>query len=156
VNTDYCHITANFVSEAPYNNSAAIYSLVLEAHDIYQPGTSPNYSYSVTLTNQSTLTLTTHTGEYIPSGGTWTSEQLGNGYVTNPQLGTLSFYDLGVNHIDGDGGETYGVLISLQSYEYVGRYNANGQLTVTINSLMQAIVSGMDLNPVALDALSSI
>ena len=33
VNAGYCHITAYFSSAAPYNNSAGIYSLILEAHD---------------------------------------------------------------------------------------------------------------------------
>ena len=117
------------------------------------PETAADHSYTLTVTNQSPLTLYTHNDDPIAPGTTWTSEPLGNGSVTNPELGTLSCHDIGQTHIDGDSSETWGCLVSLRGFDYVGRYNANGQLTVTITPLLQALVGGMDLTPVSLDPI---
>jgi hypothetical protein len=146
-------VSAFFSSHTSSNPHAGVFSLILEAHDIYSPQTSTTYSYTVTLSNKSPLALITHAGDAIAPNTTWTSEPLGNGYVTNPQLGTLSFQDIGTTHIDGDSGETYGCIISLRGFDYVGRYNANGRLNVAVNNLLQAQLGGMTLTPVEIEAL---
>jgi hypothetical protein len=155
VDGNFYDVTAFFNSGAPYDNHAGIWSLILEAYDVYSPGTAADHSYVVTLANESPLTLSTHNDDPIAPGTTWTSEALGNGYVTNPLLGTLSFYDIGKTHIGDDSDETWGCLISLRGYQYVGRYDANGQLSVTVNALLQAFLGGLDLTPISLDALDS-
>lgn len=147
------NIYALFLSHAYSNNHAGIYSVILEAHDAYEPGTSSSYSYVVTVANNSPLALTTHDDQFIAPGSQWTTAPLGNGYLWNPILGTLSFYDLGTTHIDGDSSETYGCLIALQGYQYVGRYNANGRLNVTINKLLQASLAGMTITPVEIASI---
>lgn len=147
------NISTLFVGYAVSNNHAEIYSVILEAHDAYEPGASSSYSYVVTIANNSPLTLTTHDNEFIAPGAQWTTVRLGNGYVSNPIFGTLSFYDLGTTHIDGDSSETYGCLITLQGYQFVGRYNANGQLNITINRLLQASLAGMTVTPVEIASI---
>lgn len=147
-------VNAFFLTSTVANPHAGVFSLILEAHDIYSPQTSTTHSYTVTLTNKSTLALITHAGDAIAPNATWTSELLGNGYVANPQFGTLSFLDIGTTHIDGDSSETFGCIISLRGFDYVGRYNANGQLTVSVSNLLQAqLGGGMTLTPVEIEAL---
>jgi hypothetical protein len=153
VDGSYATITAFFDSQAPYNNSAGIYSLILEAQDVYPSQTAPDHSYTITLENQSTLTLITDKGEPIAPGATWTSEPLGNGYVSHPLFGTLSCYDMGQAHVDGDSEETWGCLVSLRGFQCVGRYKDNGKLSVKVNPLLQATLDGLDFTPVSLDAL---
>ncbi|HEX2087553.1 MAG TPA: hypothetical protein VHF89_17850 [Solirubrobacteraceae bacterium] len=91
--------------------------------------------------------------EIIPSGGNWKSGNLGDIAFDLPYRGVLSFHDIADQHIPGDSGETWGVLIAYQGEEYVGRYEGGGQLQVTINAYYQAILSGMDLRQVYLPAM---
>ena len=110
--------------------------------------------YQVRLLNRSPLTLKTSDGQTIAPNGTWqTPGNLGNAWVTSTESGPLDFLDLGNQHIPGDSGETWGVLISFQGEEFVGRYEGGGQLHVTFNKFMQARLSGMDLRQVDLTAL---
>ena len=110
--------------------------------------------YQVRLLNRSPLTLTTSDGQTIAPNGTWqTAGNLGNAWARSTEGGTLYFQDIGNQHIPGDSGETWGVLITYQGEEFVGRYEGGGQLHVTFNKFMQARLSGMDLRQVDLPAL---
>ena len=109
--------------------------------------------YQVRLLNRSPLTLTTSDGQTIGPNGTWQTGTLGNAWVRSTEGGTLYFQDIGDQHIPGDSGQTWGVLITYQGEEFVGRYEGGGQLKVTFNKFMQAMLSGMALRQVNLPAL---
>ena len=113
--------------------------------------------YIINVTNNSPYGIGFLGGnQVIPDGGgTYTSGNLGNITLTIPQRGPLDFVDLGDTHIGGDSSETWGVLISYQGEEYVGRYEGGGQLTVVVNQYSQVTLSGMDLRQVSLDALNT-
>jgi hypothetical protein len=111
--------------------------------------------YQLTLTNNSNVTLGFVGGNEVipPGGGQWQSGNLGDVTLDVPTRGPLSFHDIGDQHIGGDSGETWGVLIAYQGEEFVGRYEGGGQLTVEINQFFQAVLSGMDLRQVSLPAM---
>jgi hypothetical protein len=111
--------------------------------------------YQLSVTNNSNVSLGFVGGnEIIPAdGGQWQSaDNLGDVTFDVPTRGTLSFHDIGENHIGGDSSQTWGVLIAYQGEEIVGRYEGGGQLTVEINGYYQATLSGMDLREVSLPA----
>lgn len=111
-------------------------------------------SYTVTINNSTDSPITAEDGTVIqPNGGSWTSGTLGNTFAHSDQFGAISFVDLGDQHIPGDSGETWGVLITYQGEHMVGRYEGGGQLTVDFNAYLQATVTGMDFRLVALDAV---
>ncbi len=110
--------------------------------------------YQVTLTNNSNVGLGFVGGnQVIPAGDQWKSGNLGDVTLLVPTRGPLSFHDIGDQHIGGDSGETWGVLIAYQGQEFVGRYEGGGQLTVVINTYYQAVLSGMDIREVDLPAM---
>jgi hypothetical protein len=110
--------------------------------------------YQVTLTNDSNVGLGFVGGnQVIPPGEGWKSGDLGDITLTVPTRGPLSFHDIGDQHIPGDSGETWGVLIAYQGEEIVARYEGGGQLTVVINEYYQAELSGMDIREIALPAM---
>ena len=110
--------------------------------------------YTIRLVNRSPLTLTTSDGQTITPNGTWQTGNLGNAWIRSTEGGTINFLDIADQHIPGDSGETWGVLISYQGEEFVGRYEGGGQLHVTFNKFMQGMLSGMDLRQVYLPGLS--
>ena len=111
-------------------------------------------SYTVTINNSTDSPITAEDGTVIqPNGGTWTSGTMGNTFAHSDQFGSISFVDLGDQHIGGDSGETWGCLITYQGGHMVGRYEGGGQLKVTFNKYLQATLAGMDLRLVQLDAL---
>jgi hypothetical protein len=111
--------------------------------------------YQLSVTNNSPYGIGFLGGnQVIPEGGgTYKSGNLGNLTLIVPTRGPLDFLDIGDNHIPGDSGETWGVLIAYQDEEFVGRYEGGGQLTVVINQYYQAELSGMDLREIALPAM---
>jgi hypothetical protein len=110
--------------------------------------------YQVTLTNNSNVGLGFMGGnQVIPPGDKWQSGDLGDVTIIVPTRGPLSFHDIADQHIPGDSGETWGVLIAFQGEEIVGRYEGGGQLAVEINAYYQAVLSGMDLRQVSLPAM---
>jgi hypothetical protein len=111
--------------------------------------------YNVSVQNSSQYTLEASDGATVPPNATWqTQAAIGNAWISSTQLGTLNFLDIGDQHIPGDSGETWGVLISYQGEEVVGRYEGGGQLNVTINNFGQAQLSGMDLRQVQLPSFT--
>jgi hypothetical protein len=107
--------------------------------------------YNVNVANKSSYIWQASDGTIIEPNGQWsTSEAIGNAFVQCQQLGTVNFLDIGDTHIPGDSNETWGVLISYQGEEVVGRYEGGGQLNVIINGFGQAALSGMDLRQVQL------
>ena len=109
-------------------------------------------SYSLQVQNSSHYTWQGSDGATIPPGATWTpqNEPLGNAWMKSNELGTLNFLDIADTHIPGDSKETWGVLISYQGEEMVGRYEGGGQLAGQINQFGQVTLSGMDLRQVSL------
>jgi hypothetical protein len=67
---------------------------------------------------------------------------LGNAVVTVPGLGEINFLDIGDQQIGGFSKATWGVLISYQGEEVVFRYEGGGQVTLNVNGLGQAKLSG--------------
>src|SRR4051794_26912069 len=111
--------------------------------------------YNVSVMNASQFQLDASDGSQILPGATWNSSKaIGNAWVRSIERGTLGFFDIGDVHIPGDSGETWGVLISYQGEEVVGRYEGGGKLNVTINRYGQAELSGMDLRQVELPAFT--
>ncbi len=111
--------------------------------------------YVVTVVNWSRLTWTASDGTNIgPNGGKWQTGAIGNAWINCVQMGTMNFLDIGAEHVPGDSSETWGVLISYQGEEIVGRYEGGGKLNVTINQFMQAELSGIDLREVSLPAMT--
>ena len=113
--------------------------------------------FDVTLTNNSTAELETSNGKKIsPNGGTWTFKGGPQGqatYIDGP-FGRLGFLDIGDTHIGGDSNEEWGVLISYQDMAVVGRYEGQGQLSLTVDAFVQVALAGMDFRQVSLDALT--
>jgi hypothetical protein len=110
--------------------------------------------YQVTLTNNSNVGVGFLGGnQVITPGGQWKSGDLGDITLIVPTRGPIDFHDIGDQHIPGDSGETWGVLIAYQGEEFVGRYEGGGQLTVVINTYCQAVLSGMDIREVSLPAM---
>lgn len=99
--------------------------------------------YTVTITNSSGATMTTADGKTIGPDQTWTSAAIGNTYAHSEEFGSISFRDIAGEHIPGDSGETWGVLITYQGAHMVGRYEGGGQLKVTFDKHLVAHVSGM-------------
>ena len=110
-------------------------------------------SYTVTIQNSTDSTITAQDGTQIGPNSSWKSGTLGDTYAHSDQFGSISFVDIGDQHIGGDSGETWGVLITYQGQHMVGRYEGGGQLSVTFNKYLQATLSGMDLRLVQLDPL---
>jgi hypothetical protein len=111
-------------------------------------------SYYVAVTNNSNVEWNASDGTKIPaSGGEWRSQEIGDAWVNCVQSGTINFHDIGDTHIGGDSSETWGVLISYQGEEMVGRYEGGGQLIVSINGYYQATLGGMDIRQVSLNGL---
>jgi hypothetical protein len=106
--------------------------------------------YTVALANASRVTLQTSDGQQIGPGKRWESKELGDAWVSSQQWGTLNFLDLGDKHIPGDSKETWGVLISYQAEEVVGRYEGGGLLHVVFSEYGQLGLKGMDLRQVSL------
>ena len=110
--------------------------------------------YQVTVTNNSNVGIGFLGGnQVITPGDQWKSGDLGDVTLIVPTRSPISFHDIGNQHIPGDSGETWGVLIAYQGEEFVGRYEGGGQLTVDINTYYQAVLSGMDIREVALPAM---
>ena len=109
-------------------------------------------SYTLTVRNGTEYTMQGSDGANVPPGANWQpqNQPLGNAWIQSTELGTINFLDLGSRRIPGDSGETWGVLISYQGEEMVGRYEGGGQLTVALNEYGQATASGMDLRQVSL------
>jgi hypothetical protein len=109
-------------------------------------------SYSLQVQNGSQYTWEGSDGANVPPGAMWSpqNQPLGNAWLQSPQLGTLNFLDIADTHIPGDSGETWGVLVSYQGEEMVGRYEGGGQLNGSINNFGQVTLSGMDLRQVSL------
>jgi hypothetical protein len=110
--------------------------------------------YQVTVANGSKATLQTSDGKQIPPGGSWKSEAGGDMYVTSVQGGTIRFTDIADTRIPGDTAQTWGVLISYQGEEVVGRYEGGGELTVQVNRYLQVALSGMAFRQVYLPAMT--
>jgi hypothetical protein len=107
--------------------------------------------YTVNVANESSYTWQANDGTIIEPNGQWTTpEAIGNAFVQCQQLGTVNFLDIGDTHVPGDSDETWGVLISYQGEEVVGRYEGQGELNVTITGFGQAALAGMDLRQVQL------
>ena len=110
-------------------------------------------SYTLQVQNASPYAWAGSDGATVPPGAIWTPQQepLGSAWIKSDQLGTLNFLDLGDNHIPGDSGQTWGVLVSYQGEEMVGRYEGGGQLTAQINPYGQVQLGGnMDIRQVSL------
>jgi len=110
-------------------------------------------SYRVKVMNGSPYTWYDATGTEVRAGDGWNAEgkTLGNAFLNSNELGALNFLDIGDTHIPGDSKETWGVLISYQGEEIVGRYEGGGQLTAEINQFGQVQLGGnMDFRQVAL------
>lgn len=110
-------------------------------------------SYTVHVANQSNVRFQTSDGKQIGPGETWDSAVIGDAFITSNHGGPISFLDLGDSHIGGDSKETWGVLISYQGEEVVGRYEGGGKLQVSIGKHLRATLSGMNLRKVQLSAL---
>ena len=109
-------------------------------------------SYTLKVQNSSPYVWFDSDGAKIAPGASWSpqKEPLGNAWVSSSELGPLNFLDIGDKHIPGDSKETWGVLISYQGEEMVGRYEGGGQLSAVINNYGQVTLSGMDLRQVSL------
>jgi hypothetical protein len=114
--------------------------------------------FDVTLTNDSTAELQTSDGHKISAnGGTWKFAGGPQGqatYVDGP-FGRLGFLDIGDQHIGGDSGEEWGVLISFRDMTIVGRYDGQGTLNFTVDQFLQVALAGMDFRQVELEALTT-
>lgn len=111
------------------------------------------YTLSVT-NNAKNVKLTTSDGQGIAPGATWSVQRQGDAWVSSQQYGTCNFHDLGDTHVPGDSRETWGVLISYQGEEFVGRYEGEGNLVCAFNDWGQFTLAGMDLRQVSLPGLS--
>src|SRR3954447_22854524 len=113
-------------------------------------------SYDLVLTNSTGSVLDASDGKQVKPGDTWKSEkQLGNAYFHSDEVGSLSFRDIGEEHISGDSKETWGVLITYQGTHVVGRYDGDrGSLEITWDKHLQALVGGkMTLRHVLLNPI---
>jgi hypothetical protein len=109
--------------------------------------------YSVTIVNSTDAPMTTKDGKSIGPGETWKSDTLGNTYVHSEEFGSISFRDIAEERIGGDSDETWGVLITYGGQHMVGRYEGGGELSVTFNKHLQAVLSGMHLRHVQMSSL---
>jgi hypothetical protein len=110
-------------------------------------------SYTLSVQNGTEYEMQGSDGANVPPGATWQPQGVhGNAWIQSSELGTINFLDLGSRQIPGDSGETWGVLISYQGEEMVGRYEGAGGLSVALNEYGQATLSGMDLRQVSLPA----
>jgi hypothetical protein len=108
-------------------------------------------SYTLSVANGTEYEMHGSDGATVPSPATWQPQGVhGNAWIQSTELGTLNLLDLGARQIPGDSGETWGVLISYQGEEMVGRYEGAGQLSVALNEYGQATLSGMDFRQVSL------
>jgi hypothetical protein len=108
-------------------------------------------SYTLSVQNGTEYQMQGSDGANVPSGATWQPSGVhGNAWIQSTELGTLNFLDLGSRHIPGDSSETWGVLVSYQGEEMVGRYEGAGGMTVALNEYGQATLSGMDFRQVSL------
>jgi hypothetical protein len=111
-------------------------------------------SYTLSVQNGSEYEMHGSDGAIVASGATWQPSGLhGNAWIQSAELGTINFLDLGARHIPGDSGETWGVLISYQDEEIVGRYEGQGALSVAVNEYGQATPAGLDFRQVSLPSL---
>jgi hypothetical protein len=106
--------------------------------------------YTLRVRNGSRAIIQTSDGKQIEPGDGWEADRLGDAWISTTQFGTVNFLDLGDTHIGGDSRETWGVLISYQGEETVGRYEGGGELGVTVNTYGQVTLSGLDFRQVAL------
>jgi hypothetical protein len=114
-------------------------------------------SYIVKVFNQSPYTWFDPSGTVVKPGDGWNAEgrTLGNAVLSCNELGPLNFMDIGDTHIPGDSRETWGVLISYQNEEIVGRYEGGGQLSVQILPYGQLEFGGnMDMRQVSLSGFA--
>jgi hypothetical protein len=112
-------------------------------------------SYTLAVKNNSSFDFQGSDGQTIAAGGgQWESGTLGNAWIESAYGGTIAFMDIGDKHIGGDSGETWGVLVTYQGEEMVGRYEGGGRLNVIINTLLQATLTGMDIRQVSLNGLA--
>src|SRR3954452_5878924 len=114
-------------------------------------------TYYVSVTNSTPYDMQTSNGQPLAGGGgTWSSGLIGDAGVDTIGLGTLNFRDIGHTHVGGDGAGEWGVLVSSQGEEVVGRYDGSPVMSVTISPLgAAAVVGGGDftLRQVSLPAL---
>jgi len=112
-------------------------------------------TYSLILHNSTGSTLAASDGQTVKPDDTWKSDKLGNAYFHSDEVGSLSFRDIGNEHISGDSKETWGVLITYQGGHAVGRYEeGSGLLEITWSNHLQALVGGkMTLRRVLLDPI---
>lgn len=112
--------------------------------------------FDVKLTNGSSAELETSNGKKVsPNGGTWTFAGGPQGqatYIDGP-FGRLGFLDIGDQHVPGDSGETWGVLITYLGVAMVGRYEGQGSLAMTVDPFLRVTLSGMDFRQVELEGL---
>jgi hypothetical protein len=111
--------------------------------------------YEINVQNHGGYLLTTSDGSQIKPTQQWSVGKLGNVWVRSDEFGTANFLDLGDVHIPGDSKETWGVLISYQGEEFVGRYEGEGLLIVQFNAYGQITLGNMDLRQVALPAIQT-
>jgi hypothetical protein len=112
-------------------------------------------SYILKVQNGSHFTWYDGTGTQVNPGDGWNAEgkTLGSAFLSCNERGGLSFLDIGDTHIPGDSKQTWGVLISYQGEEFVGRYEGGGQLSAQINHFGQVQLGGnMDFRQVSLSA----
>ena len=110
-------------------------------------------SYTLQVQNGTPYTWLGSDGGNVPPNATWNvqGQTLGNAWIKCDQLGTLNFLDIADTHIPGDSGQTWGVLVSYQGEEIVGRYEGGGQLAAAINQFGQVTLSGnMSIRQVSL------
>ena len=110
-------------------------------------------SYIVKVFNEGQYTWMDDQSTVVRPGDGWNADgrTLGNAWLKSTELGALNFLDIGDAHIPGDSGETWGVLISYQNEEIVGRYEGGGQLSVQITQFGQLEFGGnMELRQVSL------
>jgi hypothetical protein len=112
-------------------------------------------SYSLTLHNSTGSEIDASDGKTVRPDETWKADELGNAYFHSDEVGSLSFRDIGEEHISGDSKETWGVLITYQGTHVVGRYEGDrGYLEITWDKHLQALVGGkMDLRHVLLNPI---
>jgi hypothetical protein len=112
-------------------------------------------SYTLSVANGTEYQMQASDGQTVPSGGTWNPSGVhGNAWIQSTELGALNFLDIASRHIPGDSGETWGVLITYQGEEMVGRYEGAGGLKVALNEYGQATLSGMDFRQVSLPSFT--
>jgi hypothetical protein len=112
-------------------------------------------TYSLIVHNSTGSTIDASDGKTVKPGDVWKAEGLGNAYFHSDEVGSLSFRDIGQEHISGDSKGTWGVLLTYQGRHVVGRYDGDqGLLEITWDKHLQALVGGkMELRHVLLDPL---